>query len=150
MVGLTGRRVAGTSLTGALCLGGLAIVAGCGGGSGPTGGVIPDPGEVTLLDVQTQVFNGSCALTDCHVSAGAPFGLDLSSVGSSSANLINVPSTELAGVLRIEPFNADDSYLYMKVTGDARIGGEQMPAEGEPLNASDLALIRDWINQGAN
>ena len=43
----------------------------------------------------------------------------------------------------IEPGNPDDSYLLTQVeNGD-------MPDEGEPLTAEQIALIREWIEAGA-
>ena len=80
----------------------------------------------------------------------SPFGLDLSSVSASRANLVNVVSSELATTMRVQPGNAVDSYLYMKVVDDPRILGDRMPAgTPNPLGAGDLALIRTWIEDGA-
>ena len=47
----------------------------------------------------------------------------------------------------IRPGNAAASTLYQRVVG----GGDQprMPMGGKPLPAEKIALIRDWINQGA-
>jgi hypothetical protein len=104
--------------------------------------------EVRLLDVQAQVFSPRCALSGCHIGPLAPHGLDLSA-GASAGNLIGVASAERPALLRVEPFNAADSYLYMKVSGDPEILGDRMPALGDPLSAADLALIESWIEQGA-
>jgi hypothetical protein len=125
----------------------LALVgAACGGSSG--GGVVDDDGTVKVLDVQSQVFTPRCALSGCHVGPDAPFGLDLSA-GNAHGNLIEVPSAELPAHLRVEPHDAHDSYLYMKLAADPRILGDPMPAEGAPLGPGELALIEDWIEQGA-
>ena len=72
------------------------------------------------------------------------------SSGASAANIINVPSAEDPALLRVEPGDATNSYLFMKVTADPRIHGDPMPLNRTPLNAADLALIETWINQGAN
>jgi hypothetical protein len=135
-------------------LGGIAatlglFAAGC-GGSDFDPGLLEPPESVTLLDIQSQIFSTRCALSGCHTGTTAPFGLDLTSLASSSANLLGVPSGEVPGLLRVEPFDATDSYLYMKLTADPRIEGDPMPALGEPLNAGQLALIETWINGGAN
>jgi len=124
-----------------------AAAAGCSGGSGDA--LTGTPAAVTLLDVQTQVFSPNCATGFCHIGAGAPHGLDLSS-GAAAANLIDLPSEQLPQFLRVEPGNATDSYLFMKLQGDPRINGDQMPAENPPLSAGQLLLIESWIDQGAN
>lgn len=125
-----------------------AAASGCGGSSG-VGSVTGQPsGSVTLLDVQTQVFSPRCATAGCHVGAGAPFGLDLSA-GLTAGNTINVPASEIPSLMRVEPGDSADSYLYMKVIDDPRILGDRMPGGGGALSAADLELIRDWIDQGA-
>jgi len=126
---------------------GLVLATGCGGGS--DGGVVTPSASVTLLDVQVQVFGPSCALTDCHTSTNPPHQLDLSSVASSSASLGGVFSGEVSSLLRIEPGNATDSYLYMKLVDDSRILGDPMPLYNPSLGSADLALIETWINEGA-
>jgi hypothetical protein len=133
-----------------MILAGLGIlIAGC-GGDDSSGGVMPAPEAATLLDVQVRVFSPRCALSGCHTGTGSPFGLDLSSVAASSASIIDVDSAEMPSLRRIEPFNAPDSYLYMKLVDDPRIFGDAMPLSGPPLGAGDVALIETWINDGAN
>lgn len=122
------------------------LAAGCSRNS--IGGIIAPPPTVTLLDVQIQVFSPRCALSGCHTGPAAPFGLDLSA-GESFGNLVGVASGEQPGLLRVEPFDAADSYLYMKLSGDPRISGDPMPLSGGPLSAADLALVESWIEQGA-
>lgn len=131
------------------CLLGLGLgtlAAGCSGDSGV--GSVTAPSEVTLLDVQVQVFSPRCALSGCHTGPGAPFGLDLSA-GASSGNVVGVASAEVPGLLRVEPFQAADSYLYMKLIDDPRILGDPMPLSGGPLSTADLTLVQSWIDQGA-
>ena len=130
----------------AVAVAGLATI-GC--GSDSTGGLVTPPPAVTLREVQGRVFSPRCAVSGCHVGTTAPFGLDLGSATSSASNLINVASAEIPTLMRVEPGNPTDSYLYMKVTGDPRILGDQMPAAGELLSASERALIETWIAQGA-
>ena len=121
--------------------------AGC-NGTDPAG-PISGSEAVTLASVQSSVFSPSCAVTNCHVSPGAPFGLDLSQ-GNAMANLRNVASAELPELDRIEPGRALESYLYLKVTADERIQGDPMPPGGGSLSAGQLDLLRRWIEQGAN
>ena len=126
----------------------LPVLAGCGGTDRP-GVVGSDPSAVTYAQVQDAIFTPSCAVTGCHVAGSAPFGLDLST-GQSMANIVGVPSAEVPEYERIDPFNPADSYLYMKVTGDPRILGDQMPALAPPLSGPKIRLLEDWIEQGAN
>jgi hypothetical protein len=125
---------------------GLAL-AGC-NGTDPAG-PITGPEAVTLATVQNSVFSPSCALSNCHIGPGAPFGLDLSQ-GHAMANLRNVPSAEIPQYDRVEPGRAFESYLYMKVTADERIAGDPMPLVGGPLSSGQLDLLRRWIEDGAN
>ena len=124
----------------------LLPLAGCGGGDDF---ITPQRGTTTLLEVQAQVFTPKCALSGCHVAVGAPFGLDLSSVTASAANTVGVASSEMPSLQRIDPFDPMESYLYLKITGDPSILGDQMPASGGPLGSADIALIQDWIEDGA-
>jgi hypothetical protein len=122
---------------------------GCSGGGGSDGGTIsPGNGAVRLLDVQTQVFTPRCAISGCHVGAGAPFGMDLSA-GNAAASVVGVASGQVPSMFRVVPGDASQSYLYWKVSGDPRILGDPMPLNGSALSAADLARIADWIDQGA-
>jgi len=120
--------------------------AGCGGGSDSF--LVP-PAAVTLQDVQAQVFTPRCAVTGCHIGPSAPFNLDLGSVSSSAANLVGVPSAEIPSILRVAAHDPAGSYLYMKITGDPGIQGDQMPRIGGPLGDGDIQLIASWIDGGA-
>lgn len=130
----------------AIVVAGMALAAAACGSSG--GGFIAPPDQVTLIDVQSQVLGPTCATSGCHGGTLPVLGLDLSSATVSAANLIGVASVELPDFDRVEPFNAADSYLYMKITADARIAGDPMPARGA-LNPADVTLIERWIDQGA-
>ena len=99
-------------------------------------------------DIQP-IFNGSCT---CHLMGdsgemAAPF-LTLNP-GMSHAELVGVMS-EQAPLNRIEPGSPDDSYLYLKVTGNhLPIGsGNPMPQIGV-LGDAQVELIESWILAGA-
>jgi hypothetical protein len=126
----------------------IVTAASCSGGSDTLIGTSPQ--APTLLVVQSQVFTPRCALSGCHVGAGAPFGMDLSSVASSAANLIDVASGEKPAMKRVAPGDSASSYLYWKITGNPGIGGDPMPLSGGPLSAGDIDLIASWIDGGAN
>lgn len=117
------------------------------GGDGGNGG--DDGLEPTLASIQSNIFNLSCALSGCHTGSNAPEGLDLSA-GNARGNLVSIESTEVPDFLRVDPGNADESYLIMKLEGDSRISGSRMPLGRSPLSSSQIAVIRTWIDEGAN
>lgn len=133
-----------------LLLGLSLIAAGCGGGSDSPGGVVvPEPDPVTLQDVQAALFTPSCAVTGCHVAGTAAFGLELGA-GKALNNLVGVASAERPTFDRVKRFDPDNSYVYMKVTADPRILGDPMPPLPPPLADPQIAILRAWIEQGAN
>ncbi|MDZ7644335.1 MAG: Ig-like domain-containing protein [Woeseiaceae bacterium] len=127
------------------------LVQGCSGGDGtgmaPDG---PDPdGRIDPLysDIQAEVFTPSCAVAGCHAGAGAPQGLSLEAA-SSYGLLVNVASSEVPSLLRVQPGNPDDSYLVRKLEGNAAAGA-RMPLGRPPLPQATIDVIRQWITEGA-
>lgn len=126
----------------------LALLAVACGGTDGLGDVV-GTAEVSAQNVQDRIFTPYCATIGCHVGLGAPMGLDLSA-GEAYSQTVGVPSVEVGQYFRIDPFNPGDSYVYMKVTNDSRILGDQMPAGGRPpLSSQNLQLLENWIEQGA-
>jgi hypothetical protein len=70
-------------------------------------------------------------------------------VSASASNLIDVPSGQNSGFVRVVPGNSASSYLYVKITGADGITGDQMPAIGGPLSQGEINLIQTWIDEGA-
>lgn len=103
------------------------------------------PLEPTFASIQQNVFTPQC--TRCHSGAAAPLGLRLDE-GSSYAMLVNVPSVEVPTAMRVQPGNPDASYLIRKLEGTQTVGG-QMPLNAPPLPAETIAVIRQWILDGA-
>jgi hypothetical protein len=139
---------------GALCAV-VALVAGCGGGSGdgldangrPIGEGDDPSGPMTasFSSIQSHVFTPMC--TACHSGSAAPRGLRLDAA-NSVALLVNTPSGVVPSLMRVKPGDADNSYLVQKLEGHAAVGA-RMPLGGPYLDASAMALIRQWINNGA-
>jgi len=129
----------------------LTVLAGSCGGSGgddSTGGMMPPPGvQPNIASIQEMIFTPRCALSGCHTGPNPQNNLDLSA-GQASANLINVSATWDPTFYRVEPNNANDSYLYMKLINDPRIMGVQMPKTGRLLTNEELGAIFEWIDQG--
>jgi hypothetical protein len=78
---------------------------------------------------------------------GGAAGLRLDE-GSSHALLVGVPSAEVGSVLRVAPGNPGASYLVQKLEGSAAVGA-RMPLGGPYLDSATMAVIRQWIANGA-
>lgn len=129
----------------------LFAIAGCAGsgeGLDQGGRPIPPgpPPNTDFAEIQSTIFGPRCS--HCHSGAGAPQGLRLDA-GNSYALLVNVASSEVPALLRINPGNPDASYLVQKIRGNAAVGA-RMPADGPPYLPQDrIDLIRRWVAAGA-
>ena len=105
------------------------------------------PGELmpTLSSIQSLVFNPSCV--SHHGLDDAAAGLNLAE-GHSFKNLVNVRSTQVMLDL-VRPGDAENSYLIHKLEGREGIQGRQMPLGASPISTADIAVIKAWINSGA-
>src|SRR5688572_29598215 len=114
---------------GVACLG-LAGCAGNGEGLDANGEpiVAGPPANSDFQEIQNTIFTPVC--TTCHVGANAPQGLRLDAA-NSYAMLVNVPSAQVSGLLRVNPGNPGTSYLVQKIEGTAAVGA-RMPANGPP------------------
>ena len=112
--------------------------------------VEPPPEETgpSFQFIQETIFDTSCALAGCHAGANPPQGMSLSA-GVAYANIVNVPSNEQPGVLRIAPGDPASSYLFQKITGAPSISGAVMPLGRPPLSDEQINTIREWIEEGA-
>ncbi len=99
----------------------------------------------TLSSIQREVFNPACVAH--HGPSDAQAGLDISE-GRSFENLVNVPSTQV-GLDLVTPNDAENSYLIHKLDGRAGIVGARMPIGGRFLTDEAVAVIEQWINEGA-
>lgn len=98
-------------------------------------------------DIQSKVLTPSCATSGCHSGTSAPLGLTLET-GKAYAALVERPSSQVNGLMLVEPSNPDASYLLAKLEG-RQDGGLQMPVGKPPINSEEIALIRQWILDGA-
>lgn len=132
------------------CAAAVLLTACAGNGEGldengrPMGGQ-EQPLTPEFSSIQSKVFNTYC--TQCHSGAAAPLGLRLDE-GASYAMLVNTPSAEVPALVRVAPNNPDASYLIQKIEGTAAVGG-RMPLNLPPLPADTIAVIRQWIANGA-
>lgn len=135
------RRSALAALPAALLLYGCA-------GNGPP----PSSGGSAYDVIQQEIFNQHCLSAGCHNSLNQAGNLNLTA-GASYGDLVNVvPENPLAaanGLLRVTPFDPNNSFLIVKLEGPPPGEGTRMPQGMAPLPASQIQMIRDWIAAGA-
>ena len=98
-----------------------------------------------LNEIQTKVFNVSCALSGCHGSTSTKANLLLTN-GNSFSNLINIQSVLFPQFKRVVPNNSANSLLIKMLKGEV---SPQMPYNRTPLSASVIDSIAKWIDNGA-
>ena len=132
--------------------------------NGGSGGIAPPP-ELTALSFQADVapiFDHSCALSGCH-SPDSYVGLLLGPSKQFPASVV-LPNI-VNKVTYLDPIRAlvlpgapDDSTLVRKLEGDftglacdATKGcGQRMPPPNHaPLTKPEIAVVRQWIADGA-
>lgn len=114
-------------------------------GTGPSGRqILADPSFAQ--DINEIFQRRGCSAGVCHGSGQA--GLVLTGDAASNyANLVSVPATS-ESFLRVDPGDAQDSYIVIKVEGRQAVGA-QMPFGGTPLDDIDVTNLRNWIDNGA-
>ena len=105
----------------------------------------------TLDDIQAAVFGPTCSTAGCHTGGGAalPTVMDLTSAQASFDNLVNIPSLQVPGAIRVLPGDPDLSYLIHKLEGTAAVGGRMPAGSPDPLDPAIIKDIRQWITDGA-
>jgi hypothetical protein len=103
----------------------------------------PAPNATRAIDFARDVqpiFENRCY--ECHGAAKQKAGLrlDVRENALHSLRTVDVPFV-VAG-------ESSKSLLYQRVTSTDP--DERMPAKGEPLGAEQIAIVRAWIDQGAN
>ena len=81
------------------------------------------------------ILTNRCALPGCHV-AGGPYGIDLRTYDSLKAG------GEDGAIVIVG--NAKESEMVEEI-----VEGKMPPPPNEPLEAAQVQLIIDWINEGA-
>lgn len=126
-----------------------ATLAACSGDSpaepdGDDGRVVKDTPSFAA-DIQEIFDRRGCSSSTCHGSAQQA-GMDLRT-GAAYGSLVGVTaSTE--SIVRVIPGDPDGSYIVMRVEARQSVGS-RMPLGGDPLDAVDLANLRNWIARGA-
>ena len=111
-------------------------------------GCVPAP---VLEDVHEDVFRVSCAFTSCHGTQGSG-DLELSELADVRDELIDVPSSEVPGEVRVVPGDAEASLLFKLLNGPLGDADQMPPSNGTAtvaVTTEQLELVRDWIDAGA-
>ena len=130
----------------------VAAMAGCSSTADVTGDLHSPPVLVnrpTRGDVEP-IFDKFCGY--CHRTNGIAEQVGIRmhlTAGQSLSDTINQPSQEVPDQVLVLPGNADESYLFQKVTHDLPAHGLRMPAFREPLSDENIELLRRWIDAGA-
>jgi hypothetical protein len=124
-----------------------ALLYGCAGDGPP-----PTAAGSAFDQIQTEIFNPNCLSAGCHNAQFQAGGMNLTA-GASFGQLVNVlsmnPVAQSMGLLRVEPFNADSSFIIIKLTAPGEGEGSRMPQGMNPLPQSQIDMIRSWILDGA-
>ncbi len=117
----------------------------------PPNAGVPDP---IWSEIHSLVIGPTCG--GCHGGSGGLAGLG--DCNTAHANLVNVMSTELPSMDRVEPTAPAMSWLMHKLDGtqgsfsgmcSGGFCGSQMPLGGDPLSMEVRDAIRQWIMDGA-
>jgi len=102
--------------------------------------------QATFSSIEENVFRPRCALSGCHGSDTKEANLDLSTQNAYN-NLVNVQSIlSTQGFKRVNPGDSETSFLIKALDGSNPV---KMPLGETPLDASTVAIIAQWIDDGA-
>ena len=101
--------------------------------------------QTEIPDEVLDIFDNRCAFAGCHAGTTAPKGLDLTEDFALSS-LVNKPSVDAPGYMRVKPQDPVRSYLIMKLKGSSGIVGDKMPKGSDALSQSEIGALESWIN----
>jgi len=116
--------------------------------------VLPDSNS--FLGIHNFILEKTCNEPGCHDGSFEP---DFRTVQGAYNNLVYHPvfknyDPDIDGMeplpYRVTPSDPDLSMFYHRISMDNSPGFEQMPATGNYLPASQIELIRQWIEDGAH
>lgn len=128
--------------------------------------LVPQPGSGSPTDPMTPerglfaekirpVFELKCA--GCHGASGQVAGLQLGGASSAALikRLVGVSSSNGEYAL-VVPGDPSKSWLYLKASGESSAAScagpcnkSPMPPAGEAMTAPEIALLKQWISEGA-
>ncbi len=90
------------------------------------------------------IIENNCLSTGCHVGKDPAMRLNLEPSALPAA-IVGRESLARPDFKIIDPVNPAQSYLLMKLRGDAVIAGKRMPLGRDPLKQADLDIIAGWV-----
>lgn len=119
--------------------------------AGPTANLEP-----TFSSIQANIFEltdsaGRNACVSCHTNVGRTPAGGLNLLHDVAYDqLVNVNATQVPSLRRVNPGNAEASYLLHKIDGRAVPVGTRMPRNGPPfMTDGQVLILRRWIELGA-
>lgn len=104
----------------------------------------------SFLGLHTYVLNPSCNQPACHDGTFEP---DYRTVQSSYSTLVFHPVKKNFPIdpvpYRVTPGDPAQSMIYRRITEHNPPNFERMPSSGNELPADQIALVRNWIEDGA-
>ena len=145
---------------------------GCGGnnatvldGGGSVDMTAAAPAPTNFAGINKEILQPTCVFSVCHDPTGARTSNMLNLADDSTgagmvayAALVGQPAVnakaKAAGLLRVKPCDATDSFVVTKLTLPASAQpdtdfGARMPSGSAALAADQIQAIQDWINRGA-
>lgn len=113
----------------------------------------PERAAVTFEEIQALIFTTSCATRQCHDAQSGATGNLVLEEGASYDEIVGVPPDVLAarnaGMLLVDAERPENSFLLTKLLGPPPGQGSRMPLALDPLDPSQIDLVRRWIYEGA-
>jgi hypothetical protein len=111
---------------------------------------------ITYADDVQPLFNRRC--TTCHYSS-TPIGVDIQNPFAPERGLVNSVNSwdvehpeENLPERNVVAFEPENSFLMAKLTDELPVngfGGSPMPLQVSPVDAEELALLEQWVTEGA-
>lgn len=101
-----------------------------------TEGIPCDPDTSYFVNDVLPILISNCAISGCHDQETHEEGIILNTYA-------NVMASDV-----VEPGNANDSEMIEKITDDD-LDDRMPPPPAPPLSSAELAILKEWINQGA-
>lgn len=107
-----------------------------------------DPNEpVSFARDIVPIFQANCA--GCHDPGGSSGIVLRLSEEAAYEELVNRHSVQAPELIYIVPGDPQNSLLYLKVSRDDPPVGLRMPRFAPPLTTGEIAMIEEWIADGA-
>lgn len=110
---------------------------------------LPVTPKVTWSQVWQALDTQSSCTQNCHLGTSPPAGLELSNASLSIYFLVGQDSGQASDLLRVRPGDPQGSLFWQKVACSSPDVGRPMPPPAGGVSLEVMALIYDWIDQGA-